>query len=278
MRLNFRLYFLFLLLSAAILSCEQSDPSVRGRVDNVLDFSGYKWDIKFGSQLQGPGPNYFTNDHDAVWLDDNGFLHLTYTNDGGIWRATEVVSQDTFAYGTYIFTVQGDLVNIPENLVLGLFTWNNNSFASQANSEVDIEFAKWNDGSTDQTLHYSVQPVNFGPYYPERSHQVELENVNDLIGISTHIFTWTDTLVSWASYKGDTYLNKQPIATWSYDNTNLPRVKHENGNSSAPVVIPAPENHTNARINYWVLNGAFSSPTDGLEHEVIIRKFDFIPL
>lgn len=265
-------------LGFMVLSCEQSDPSEHGRVDNVLDFSGYKWDIKFGSQLQGPGPNYFTNDQNAVWVDESGFLHLTYTNNGSIWRATEVVSQDTFAYGTYIFTVQGDLVNIPENLVLGLFTWNNNSFTSQANSEVDIEFAKWNNDTTDQTLHFSVQPVNFGPYYPERSHNPQVADVNDLIGISTHIFTWTDSLVSWASFKGEEYLNKTPIASWSYDTNNPARVKNENGNSSVPVIIPAPENHTNARINYWVLNGAFSSPADEAEHEVIIRRFDFIPL
>lgn len=271
-------WILISLFSISLISCEQSDPESRGRQDNVIDFSGFKWDIKFGNQLQGPGPNYFTNDQDAVWLDDDGFLHLTYTNRNGQWRATEVVSQDTFAYGTYIFTVQGDLVNIPENLVLGLFTWNNNSFSSQANSEVDIEFAKWNNDTTDQTLHFSVQPVNFGPYYPERSHNAIVQDVNDLIGISTHIFTWTDTLVSWASFAGDGYLNKTPIATWTYDQNNPPRVKNENGNSSAPIVIPAPENHTNARINYWVLNGAFSPPADDQEHEVIIRNFDFIPL
>lgn len=260
------------------LGCEQSDPAVRGRTENVIDFSGYKWDIKHGTQLMGPGPNYFTNDYDAVWLDESGFLHLTFSNNGTNWRATEVVTQDTFAYGTYIFTVQGDLVNIPENIVLGLFTWNNSSFATEANSEVDIEFAKWNDASTDQTLHYSVQPVNFGPYYPERSHNAIVDDVNDLIGISTHVFTWTDTLVSWASYKGENYQNQNPIATWSYDDTNLPRVKNENGNSSAAIVIPKPLNHTNARINYWVLNGAFTPPADGAEHEVIIRRFDFIPL
>tara|TARA_R110002096_G_scaffold132768_2_gene283170 strand:- start:6401 stop:7234 length:834 start_codon:yes stop_codon:yes gene_type:complete len=274
-RISFFLLFSLILL---LISCEQSDPEIRGRVDNVIDFSGFKWDIKYGDQLQGPGPNYFTNDQDAVWLDENGFLHLSYTLRNGQWRATEVVSQDTFAYGTYIFTVQGDLVNIPENLVLGLFTWNNNSFASQANSEVDIEFAKWNNDTTDQTLHFSVQPVNFGPYYPERSHNPILNDVNDLIGISTHIFTWTDSLISWASFAGEGYLNKTAIATWSYDLNNPARVKNENGNSSAPIIIPAPENHTNARINYWVLNGAFSSPADEQEHEVIIRSFDFIPL
>lgn len=263
-------------LVGLVWSCEQSEPSFNARNGNILTFSGREWDIKFAEILLGPGNNYFTNHPNDVWVDDQDQLHLTVTQRGGRWRCTEVVSRDTMGYGTYIWTVKGNPVDIDPLIVLGLFTWDNNSFQSQANSEVDIEFAKWGDAEEEYTLQYGVQPIAFGPYFPERVHK-PLGNNSDWIGTSTHAFTWTDSLITWESWPGSEYGNGPPATSWTFDLNNPARVKNEGGNSSNPIIIPAPGNTTNARMNLWLMNGV-EGPDDQTRHEIIISKFDYIPL
>ncbi|MFN3940888.1 MAG: hypothetical protein ACK4IY_09890, partial [Chitinophagales bacterium] len=129
----------------------------------------------------------------------------------------------------------------------------------------------------ERTLHYSVQPVNFGPYYPERTRGMETKP-GELIGVTTHTFTWTDTLVTWASFMGEGINAEKQIASWSFDLNNPPRVKNENGITSNPIVIPAPEDNTNVRINFWILPWVSPAPTDGQEHEFVIRSFQYTPM
>ncbi len=256
--------------------CKQSDPEeMLGRIGDVVYFSGYTWDVKIFEQYQvGPGPNYFSGHYEDVFVDENGYLHLRIAEHDGKWFSSEVISQMNMGYGKYTWVVQADLENIPENTTLGLFTWDNNTFYEEANSEIDIEISKWGDPDEENTLLFSVQPVNFGPYYPERTHLAET-NAGELIGVTTHTFTWTDTLVVWYSYAGNTEDPEKLLATWSFDLDNPARVKNENGNSSLPIIIPAPGATTNARMNYWLLPWISSVPTDGLEQEVIIQKFSY---
>ena len=171
--------------------------------------------------------------------------------------------------------IAGDYENIPVNTVLGLFTWNTESFQTQANSEVDIELAKWGNVNT-KPLHTSVQPVNFGPYYPERTREADTE-AGDLIGVTTHQFIWTENVINWKSWKGRG-TGGELIWQWSYSKSNpnnIPRVKNENGNSSDPIVIPKPENNTNVRMNHWLLGGI--PPLDGQVQEAIIMDFTYVP-
>ena len=268
-----KIVFVFLLFFGLV-SCQQSNPQFNQRDGDVLTFSGRKWDIKTG--FNGPGPNFFTNHPNDVYIDDDGYLHLAVAEREGTWYCTEVVSQDTFGYGTYIWTIQGDPVNIDRDIVLGLFTWDNNTFQEEANSEVDIEFSKWGDPKEKYTLQYGVQPIFFGPYNEERVFKPEAENSN-WIGVSTHAFTWTDTLITWKSWKGDTYGVGDPVTSWSFDLNNPARQKFEGSNVSDPVVIPAPGSTTNARMNLW-LNSGVEGPTFPIRTEIIIQKFDYLPL
>lgn len=273
--------FIGVFVFLGLVSCEQSDPQFNQRIDDVLTFSGRKWDIKTG--FEGPGPNNFTNHPNDVFVDDNGYLHLAVTqrtsvgNDTALtWFCSEVVSQDTFGYGTYVWTVQGNPVNIDRNIVLGLFTWDNNTFQKEGNSEVDIEFAKWGDPEEEFTLQYGVQPIAFGPYNDERVFKPQANNEN-WIGVSTHAFTWTDSLITWESWPGGQYGVGDPAASWTFDDTNPPKRKFEGPNISDPIVIPAPGNTTNARMNFW-LNSGVEGPFFPFRSEIIIQKFEFIPL
>ena len=268
---------LWLAIPMAILtvSCELEDPPPFGRAGNQVRFAGRDWVVKTGPSQLGPGPNFFSDKPEDIFLDGQGYLHMRIAEHDGIWYATELVGEDTVGYGEYTWVIAGDYENIPENTVLGLFTWNTESFKTQANSEVDIELAKWGNVNT-KPLHTSVQPVNFGPYYPERTREADTE-AGDLIGVTTHQFIWTEDVITWKSWKGRG-TGGALIWQWSYSKSNpnnIPRVKNENGNSSDPIVIPAPENNTNVRMNHWLLGGV--PPLDGQVQEAIIMDFTYVP-
>ena len=264
---------LFLATLLFVGGCKQSDPTFTARENDVLTFSGRQWQIKKG--FDGPGPNTFSNHPNDIWVDDQGYLHLTITRRDGNWVCTEVGGLDYTGYGTYVWTIQGNPVFIDKSVVVGLFTWDYSSFKEQANSEVDIEFSKWNEDTAQYTLQYGVQPIHFGPYNPERSFKPIINN-NQIIGVSTHAFTWTDTLITYQSWEGG-YQNGTPIASWTFDLSNPPRIKYENGQASNPIVIPAPGDSTHPRMNLWLLTGA-AGPTIPIRHEIIIRDFQYLPL
>ena len=75
----------------------------------------------------GPGPNYFSGRYEDVWVDENGYLHMHISEHDGRWYSSEVVSRDTMGWNLYLGGA-GDLLEYSENIVLGLFTWDNNTF------------------------------------------------------------------------------------------------------------------------------------------------------
>ena len=274
-------YFTFILIASTLLfgwGCEQGDPVFNGRDGDILTFAGRDWTIKHrDSVLMGPGPNFFSDHPNDVWVDDDGFLHLTITQRDGSWHATEVVSVESMGYGTYTWTIQGDMLDIDPQVVLGLFTWDNYTFQEEANSEVDIEFSKWGEDLDTTTLQYGVQPIAFGPYNAERAYKPQGDSLYTA-GISTHEFTWTDTLITWRSWAGEYSQNPEILGYWEFDDSNPARIKYEGPNVSDPIVIPGPGDSTNARMNYWLLTGPTAGPDNGRRHEVIIRDFIYQPL
>jgi len=270
-------YYISIVLILLGLGCKQSNPEdVLGRVGDEVTFAGRKWDVKWGLEPMGPGPNMFSRLYDDVWVDENGWLHLTIAQHDGVWYSSEVIGRDNLGYGTYTWTIQADPMNFSENVVFGLFTWDDSTFFSDGNSEVDIEFAKWGDTASTAPTTFSVQPVSFGGFFAERTREREIE-AEDLRSVTTHTFTWTDTLITWASYKGEK-AEGTPLATWDFDLNHPPRVKIDGGQTSQPIVIPAPGEHTNARMNLWTLPYSSIGPNNQLQHEVVIRNFEYRPL
>jgi hypothetical protein len=271
---------LLLLCSAILLSiygCKQSDPPEPTEKGDLY-FSGYYWNFKnSGTNMMGPGPNYFASDTGNIYVDGNGMLHMKITKENNKWYCSELISVKEFGYGTYMFTTQSDLTTLNEKAVLGLFSWNDYSFQTQANSEVDVEFARWGNASDSLLLTYSVQPVWFdnpSPYV-ERTRR-PLMPASKLKTTCTHVFKWTPDTITWNSYEGDYYPGLTPMAEWKYDKSNTPRTKMEGNQVSNPIVIPAPADSTNARINLWLLNG--QAPANGSETEVVIKSFKYFPL
>jgi hypothetical protein len=242
-----------------------------------ISFAGMAWHVRTNSMAEGPGPNLFSGSGNNVWVDGTGALHLKITNQNGVWKCSELTSANTFGYGTYAFTVGSNVAAIDRNVVAGLFTWDDNTFATQANSEVDIEFSKWGNASDQYTYTSSVQPVKFDnpAVYYERTSQPSMD-MSKLTGTSTHAFTWTNSQVIWKSYEGANYPGSNLIASWQFNNTMQPRIKYQSGQQSAPVVIPAPGNTTKVHINLWLING--QAPSNGQEVELVVRGFRYMPI
>ncbi len=267
---------LALVASTLLASCAlETLPPPQGRSGDQLDFGGRTWTVKGGPDLFGPGPNYFSKDERSAYLDDRGYLHLNIRKfPDGRWYCSEVISNDVVGYGRYVWVIESDMVNIPDNTVLGLFSWDNNTFAQEANSEVDIEFSRWGVAGDPKTLHFSVQPVWFGAFKPERTRGFQMPAAA-ATSHTTHEFIWTDSLISWNSWVGDA--TGVPIASWSFNRNNPPRVKEEGGNVSRPIVIPAPGPTTNARMNLWLVSNMATGPSTNEDYEVVIRSFTYEP-
>jgi hypothetical protein len=203
-------------------------------------FSGYQWTVK--DLFWGPGPNFFSDSTENVWVDEQGRLHLRITQQAGKWYTAEVVSSDAFEYGTYIFTVESRVDDLNENVVLGLFTWDPDACETHYN-EIDLEV--WRELGDGSNFQFVVAP--FQTCGRLRFALPAAENL-------THLFEWQPDRIRFRSLQG-----RKVIQSWDFTDT---------------ACIPVPVNG-NARINLWLKNG--SPPADGQEVEVVITRFLFIP-
>ena len=217
-----------------------------------LSFSGYDWWVKTSAGLVGPGPNYFSDSTNNLWLDGQGQLHLRITNRSNQWQCAELVSARTFGYGSYRFQLASPADNINPNTVLGLFTWSDDP--AYAYREIDIECSRWGNAADPNNAQFVVQPYNLDGHLAR--FLVPAGQTN-----STLLFTWETNRVSFQSERGSFAPNPSPanvISNWTYT-----------------LAVP-PSGDENVRLNLWLMNG--SAPTDNQEVEVVISSFQFVPL
>lgn len=207
--------------------------------------------MKASENPVGPGPNYFSDSIENVWVDEDGMLHLRITFRDGIWNCAEVITIDTVGYGTYIFQLASRVDQLDRNVVLGLFTWDD--MAPEHNyREIDIEFARWGEESA-QNAQFVVQPW----FVASNTYRFDV----DLGGVySIHYFDWRVDSILFSIYRGNAHppsLDSQ-VESWLYTGNDIP-----------------PEGGSNARINLWLFNE--NPPSDSQEVEVIVRNFEFVP-
>ncbi len=217
-------------------------PSPTTPPAGTIEFSGYTWYVESSEQLVNPGPNYWSNSPQNVWLDNNGWLHLQITNRDGKWYCPELSTLQTLGYGTYVFYVASRIDNLDKNVVLGLFAYKDDYH------EIDIEFAKWGNANNPNAW-YTVQPQ------PTDSFNIQLYG-----DYSTHYFIWQPDSVFFESFGGHYTIGTQP-------QNNIIRVFTASSSVSAQGV--------RAHINLWLYHGY--APSNGLSAEVIIRSFQYIP-
>jgi len=207
-----------------------------------LSFSGYEWNVKTTSgSLGGPGPNYFNDSNENVWVDASGYLHLriTYDSINEIWYCAEVYSIDSFGYGTYTFTLAPGFEDLDKNVVLGLFTYLDDF------NEIDIEFARWGDENASNGQ-FVLQP-SWKPNHKERF-EFDPQGFD-----SNHSFTWCKNSIDFSSNNG-----KLERYSWQFFGLGVPKPSIEK-----------------ARMNLWLMQGLV--PSNGFESEVVVKSFEFMP-
>lgn len=242
--------------------------------ERTINWSGFNWIVKNSTQgTIGPGPNYFSNSTENVWIDNAGELHLRITKRSGKFYCAEVSTKDSVGYGVYTFYVSSRVDNLDKNVVVGLFTWNNKNCTTNANSEIDIEFSRWGDQNNSNVLQYAIQPTN-GDVERDRYRRFPMQLNGDY---SIHFFNWTPNTVSWSSHHGHTNPPPQSnfIASWYFNkNENIAKKKLIECVSD-PIIIPAPETDTKIDLNLWLINP--NDPSYDQEVEVIIHRVDYYP-
>lgn len=219
-----------------------------------ISFAGYEWKVKRTDFPYGPGPNYFSDIEEDVWVDEEG-LHLTISEHDGIWFCTEVILDASLGYGTYIFQTQGRIDLIDPMMVLGLFTWDGGAEA-QHYREMDIEFARWGNPDESTNAQFVVQPCNQCPGCSDRCTRFSVD-LSDENSDLTHYLVWNPGIVQFRTYYGKYSDNPPPDALvnkWIYAGEHVP--------------VPGSEN---IRFNFWLLRG--DPPMDGQGDEVVITDF-----
>jgi len=218
-----------------------------------IQFSGYTWQLKIGRQsINGAKRNYFSDSEENVWIDDKGQLHLKITRRDGKWYCAEVASEKTFGYGKYIFYLESPADQLADNVVLGLFTWG--SSPRYSHREIDIEFSRW--GKPEEAnAQFVVQPGT----QPGNLHRFNIQLRQNR---STHSFEWRKESIFFQSLRG--HYPSPPdgsciIQSWSYTGKNNPRPGDER-----------------VRIDLWLSDA--KPPSGNAEIEVVVKKFEFIPL
>lgn len=264
----------FLLPSTAVTPTAAGTPQLPAELDelaiasvihdrNVYDivFANRVWEIKRATNRRvGPGPNYFSPLERDVWVEDNGHLHLTISNQDGRWWCTEVVLQENLGYGTYAFYTRGRVDIHDPNIILGLFTWDTHGDAGGPwpYREIDFEFTRWSDPDNPTNAQFVVQPWDQPGTL--RRYRVDLtDEQQDL----TCVWIWSPGRVDFATYYGHHPLDNLPQdqleIAWTYDGQWVPDPGREN-----------------VRFNYWLNNG--NAPMNGQPSEVTITDFVYLPL
>lgn len=208
------------------------------RAQTTITFAGRTWIVKSG--FYGPGPNHWDDSRNAVFVDAQGRLHLTITSVDGVWHSSEVRLPKSLGYGTYQFDVDSSIGTVDQNVVAGLFLYQDDD------REIDIEFTNWQSPG-EWMGHYSVQPAAIAG-------NTTLFPTPTSSSPSTHRIQWAPTQIRFASTA-----SSKALSAWTYT-----------GPSN---FVPGSEV---LHINNWLIQGI--PPSDGQEQELIIKDFTFTPL
>jgi len=238
-----------LLTIVALVGLMALSPSIHAK---TISFSGYTWIVR-PNGTGGPGPNNW--DENSVWVDANGYLHLTITKRNGKWYCSEVYTQDRLGFSEYQFWVTGRVDLLDRNVVLGLFNYPTPDVGPDATHEIDIAFAKW--GSASAPIgNYTVWPTSTSLNRAGRTFPVRLHG-----DASTHRFTWLPTSVFFQSQHGHYDDSTLEFANWLYQPANPT-------NYISQQAMPV-------HINLWCFQGR--APSNRQQVELIIRAFKFTP-
>jgi len=218
----------------------------------TFGWNGETWMVKTSSGVVGPGPNYFSDSTNNVWVDSNNKLHLKITKSGRKWQCAEVIRAISSGHGTYRFYIDSSqgtpLATLDRNVVLGFFTWSDDP--SYNNRELDVEFSRWGNAADPTNAQFVVQPYSIAGNL--------LRFTAPPSSASVHSFTWNLNDVLFQSVKGT-----DPATT-------DPALQISSHDFTSGIPLPGGEQ---ARINLWLYQGR--APSDRKPVEIVISKFEY---
>lgn len=217
----------------------------------VVSFAGHDWLVRtYGG---GPGPNEWRAAN--VTVDETG-LHLAIAREGGHWTAAEVVMLGPpLGFGTYEFTLAGDLAALAPNIVVGLFNYpGSDAVGPDGSNEIDIELTQWGSPVNPHRLNWTVYPAVPGaaPAHSDAPFAATAP-------VTTHRFVWRPTEIAYASFDGPPA--GPPTAHWTYAPPDPARAIPQR-----PLVV---------HVNFWLLDGA--PPADGRPAAITLAGFRYTP-
>ncbi len=208
-----------------------------------LRFADRLWIVR--NDCGSPGPNCWSNDPQAAWVDSEGQLHLRIRRKNDVWYSAQVWTDEVSSHGKHRFYVIGRLDQLDVNVVGALFLYQDDQH------EIDIEFARWGDPALPNTQ-YVVQPANTA------------DNVTAfemlLAGtFTTHYMDWQPSSIRFKSIYGhhsEPPSNDLLINEWLYSGPD----------------VPSESDGLRVHINLWLKSGL--PPSDGQEVEIVIKSVD----
>jgi hypothetical protein len=210
----------------------------------TVSFAGYTWNVR--STYGGPGPNYWSNSTESVWVDQKGYLHMKIRKIGQIWYCSEVSTTHLTQYGEHRFVIEGSLDSLDKSVVVGLFNYRDDSH------EIDIEFSDWGVQNNAQFGSYTIQP------YTISGNSVSFGFALDT-ALSTHSFNWQAGYITFTSFQGLTDSPAGRIKTWVYTGPSKPKDSDQ----------------LRTHINFWLFEG--KAPVDTTHLELIVRDVKLPP-
>jgi hypothetical protein len=214
----------------------------------TLKFSGFTWIVANSpGQRRGPGPNYFSDSLENVWLDDAGHLHLRIVFRDGAWQCSSVYAAEPLGHGLYTWYVIGRVDRLDASAVGAVFLYLDDT------NEIDVEFATWG-GRRRENAQYVVQPrVATGFLHTFR---MELAGTH-----TTHQITWQPGVVDFRSIHG--HHTEPPAASFVIAAARTTDADVPN----SPALRP--------QMNLWLQDGHPPVGDGGLE--MLIAGMEFAP-
>jgi len=219
----------------------------------AIRWAGHTWKVTSGG-MAGVALGNPAN----VDVNPDGYLHLQITQREGKWTAAELFTTDTMGFGTYQWVIEGDVYNMDQTTVLGLFTYGPTvHIGVDAENEIDIEFSQWNKTCHGCDADFTVYPST-GNRKPNGVSSWE-DNFQVTGGnLTTARMEWRSDRVVFTLMNGvhpiGSVADVIKTDTYSSNTTNIPQ-------TAAPV-----------GINLWCFKGTPSS-----NQSAIIRDFRFVP-
>ena len=263
-----------------------TEPEIKNSIYNSLDeliepwdgwFCGVKWLIEsYEKEPVDPGPNYYSNSINNVWLDDKDKLHLKIIKRNGKWYCTGIETQyQGWGYGKYAFDIETVMMkkedesgkisyinDLDENAVVGLYTYDNNT-THKSHNELDIEFAKW--GNPDSNI------GNFVVWY-DTTQSGNKRNYHtfpiDVGGNYTYGFEWTANNIIFYS----SGMTSCPLYPESFQYKEGDKIVGTSGEGYGYIPIP---NKEKVLMNIWLNGGKDPADNNIKEIEVVINNFQF---